>query len=399
MALYKYKVSDSGGVFSEITIDADSTEDSVVRLRSRGLTPLKFIGVVTANNKITPASLFRNDFSVLEFTDRLNPLLRAHIPLERALKIITDSYEDSAGRQVVANLRQGLHEGKIFSELIRSQEPRFPPMYANLLEAGEKTGCIPEVVAELHKYLTDSKELKDFLITCSIYPIIVLTVTFFVIVLLFTVFIPKFAKTFMEMGKELPALTKIMFEISNILTSYWWLWLLLAAAAVIAAIKVTSSESGKVWIDKNILNMPLIGVMVKTVDVNRFVRTIAILLNNHVPILDTIDIGRKILQNSYIRDSFSNVTHELKGGSKLSEALKKSPFIPLATIQLLKVGEESGNLGEVLTQAAEDHERKMKVKIRKLLALFEPVVILILAAIILCVVLSIFLAIFEMNQI
>jgi type II secretory pathway component PulF len=139
--------------------------------------------------------------------------------------------------------------------------------------------------------------------------------------------------------------------------------------------------------------------MVKTVDVNRFVRTIAILLNNHVPILDTIDIGRKILQNSYIRDSFSNVTHELKGGSKLSEALKKSPFIPLATIQLLKVGEESGNLGEVLTQAAEDHERKMKVKIRKLLALFEPVVILILAAIILCVVLSIFLAIFEMNQI
>lgn len=399
MALYKYKVSDSSGVFSEITIDADSADDSVVRLRSRGLTPLKFLGTVTAGKKITPASLFRNDFNVLEFTDRLNPLLRAHIPLEKALKIITDSYEDNDGKQIVSNLRQGLHEGKNFSELIRSQEPRFPSIYANLLEAGEKTGCIPEVVAELHKYLTDSKELKDFLITCSIYPVIVLTVTFFVIILLFTVFIPKFAKTFMEMGKELPALTKIMFEISNILTDYWWLWLLLAVSAVIAAVKVTGSEAGKVWIDEKILKAPLIGVMVKTVDVNRFVRTIAILLNNHVPILDAIDIGRKILQNSCIRDSFSNVTHELKGGSKLSEALKKSPFIPLATVQLLKVGEESGNLGEVLTQAAEDHERKMKVKIKKLLALFEPVVILILAAIILCVVLSIFLAIFEMNQI
>ncbi|MFA7231081.1 MAG: type II secretion system F family protein [Victivallaceae bacterium] len=400
MALYRYKASDAGGVAREITIEADSPEDSLSRLRSRGMVPLKYLGVVSSEKNTSKFKNFwRKEFNVYEFTDRLAPLMRAHIPLERALKIISESFEDESGKEIVVSLRQGLHEGKNFSDLIRSQEPRFPKLYGNLLEAGEKTGCIPEVVTELHKFLGDSKTLKDFLITSSIYPIIVLLVTAMVVILLFTVFIPKFARVFMDMGKELPLPTKIMLEISNILTGYWWLWLALIVIIVVAAVKTIKSPSGRVWIDKKILMVPVLGQMFKTVEMNRFVTTIAILMRNHVPILDAIDIGRKVIQNSAIYDSFSNVTHELKSGAKLSDALRKSQFMPIDTIQLLRVGEESGNLGDVLTQAAEDYERKMKVNIRKLLALFEPVVILIMATVILFVVISIFLAIFEMSEI
>jgi general secretion pathway protein F len=201
------------------------------------------------------------------------------------------------------------------------------------------------------------------------------------------------------MGKELPLPTQIMLGVSNLLTDYWWLWLTIIVAIVIAGIKIANNPEGQFWLDRQALKLPLFGTLIKTVDINRFIKTVAILLNNHVPILDAIEVGRKILQNRVIYESFNSITHELKSGSKLSEALSKSTFIPIDTIQLLKVGEESGNLGSILSQAADDHERRMKVKIKKLLALFEPVVILFLAVIILMVVLSIFLAIFEMNEI
>ncbi len=399
MALHKYKIAADSGMTKDMVIEAESRDESLTRLRAKGFVPVKYCGTETSGKSLPSLRSFRDRFNVYEFTDRLAPLLKSHIPIEYALRIIAESMENEENRQIVIDIRRGLHEGKNFSELVRNHGPRFPKLYANLLEAGEKTGCIPEVVAELQKFLNSGRETRDFLITCSIYPVIVLAITGMVILLLFTVFIPRFATVFQEMGRELPLPTRMMMFVSNLLTGFWWLWLILLALAAAGIAQLFQRPAGKYWVAGKMLALPVIGPLVRAVEMNRFVRTIAILLKNHVPLLETIEVGRKVIQNPLIGESFANVSHELRSGAKLSDALRKSSYIPVDTIQLLKVGEESGNLGEVLAQAADEHENKLKVRIKRLLALFEPVVILLLASVILMVVISIFMAIFEMNEI
>lgn len=400
MSVYKYKAADSTGSIREVLIEGDTEADALNRLRSRGFIPLRCLGLASAGGSFTLGRLLGNrGFNVYDFTDRLVPLLKAHIPLERALEIISEGMTEKNGKPTVVALRRGLHEGKKFSELIRSCEPQFPKLYANLVETGEKTGCLPEVMIELQHFLNDSRELREFIITSSIYPLIVLSITFLVIILLFTVFIPRFANIFVEMGKELPLPTAILMNIGNWTIDLWWLWGIIIVALIVVFSRIHREGPVKNWWDKFILKLPIFGALTNAAEMNRFIKTIAILIKNHVGLLETVDIGKRVIQNNSVRTTFSDLAHELRSGSGLSEALKKSSYMPVEALQMLKVGEESGQMGEMLGEASEELERRMKVKIKRLLALFEPAVILFLASIITLVIISIFMAILEMNEI
>jgi general secretion pathway protein F len=336
MPLFKYKVAGANGKTSEMLIEGDSQPDSLSRLRSRGLIPVECYGQVE-NYSSQEAGHFwqRSSFDACAFTNRLAPLLKAHVPLERALGIIADGAENSKDRHVVNDLRRGLHEGKKMSALIRDQGKRFPGLYANLLEAGEETGALEDVVSELQRYLNERKELKEFLVTSSIYPVIVLAVTLFVVILLFTVFIPRFAQIFEDMGKALPLPTKIMLEISNLSTGLWWLWILIIAGISWGISRIKKGGKAGRWWDNFILQAPLIGGLIKLIELCRFLRTLAVLVKNHVHLLRTVNISSRIIQNSIIADSLGGIASELRGGSKLSGALKKNKFVPLQVIQML----------------------------------------------------------------
>ncbi len=397
--LFKYKAADNTGKVSEVLIEGDNENDSLSRLRSRGLMPLQCYGAVSAERGTALGISLDKGFNANEFTNRLVPLLQAHIPLERALGIIADGTERAADKDVVNSLRRGLHEGKKFSELIRGHGDRFPRLYANLAETGEETGCLTEVMVELQRFLNDSKELKDFLITSSIYPFIVLAVTFGVLIMVFTVFIPRFARIFVDMGKALPLPTQLMLDFSRLVTATWWLWPLLIAGAFYFFAQVRKGGKAREFWDKALLKIPLVGGLVQAVEISRFIRTLAILIKNHVHLLETIRIATKVVQNQLIAASLSGLSAELRGGTKLSGALRRSPYIPAVVLQMLQVGEESGTVGEMLDKVAEEQEKQIKIKIKRLLALFEPAVIVFLALTVFVVVISIFLAIMEMNNV
>jgi len=397
MGLFKYKAADASGNISEVLIEGDSEADSLGRLRRRGLSPLQCLGEAESVTRLS-WSLFGGGFNVYEFTNRLAPLLKANIPLERALGIIADGCDGERKKEVVVALRRGLHEGKKFSDLIRRQGSRFPPLYANLVETGEETGCLPEVLQELQRFLNDSKELKDFVVTSSIYPAIVLTVTLGVIVLLFTVFIPRFSKIFVDMGRQLPLPTEIMLQISNLFTMFWFVWPLLIGGLIYYILQVKKGGPARRHWEQLSLRIPLFGPLVIAVEMSRFLRTLAIMIKNHVHLLETVRIAGRVIQNHKIEESFAHVNTELRSGAKLSAALGKSPYFPATALQMLKVGEESGNPGDMLYQVAEQHEKELKVRIKRLLALFEPAVIVFLALTVFMVVVSIFLAIMEMNE-
>jgi len=400
MPLYRYKVCDNSGKISDITIEGDSQKDAVRRIGMRNLRPLECKGEAAVNQSGGMASsLFkRHGFDYYDFTDNLVPLLKAHIPLEKALGMLVDSATDELSRDVALRIRKGLHEGKKLSELIRSHGSMFPRIYANLVEAGEESGALPEVMIELQRFLNERKETKEFLVTSSIYPLIILSVTLGVITLLFTVFIPRFSKVFLDMGKDLPGPTQAMVVVSHTITSLWWLWLVVVVLLVWAARSIMKGGTMKLWWDHFIVHIPVLGPLIQIMEVSRFFRTLAVLINNHVHILNSVTIASRVIGNITILETISSISSGLRGGTKLSQTLSKSRFVPKTAVQMIKVGEESGKLGRMLDQVAERYEAIMKVKIKRLLALFEPVVILFLSFIVLTVVVSIFMAILEMSD-
>ena len=397
MALYKYLAAAPGEGAQEMLIEADSERESLDKLRRRGLIPVKCFGEMS-ERRVSGFSLHKRKINVYEFTRQLSPLLRAHIPLEKALAIIAEGTVEKEQKDFVVSLRQGLHEGKKFSELVRSHGTLFPSYYANLIESGEETGCLPEVVQELHKFMGESKELRDFIVSSSVYPVAILIIVLIVTVLLFTVFVPKFAKTFESMGRELPGAMSALVGFGNFA---WWAWWMIPLALVVAwyALKhLLGEEELKRRVSAMMIKLPLFGNILVDLEMCKYLRTLAILIANHVEIIRTVRIAGKIIANPTVAAEFSEVGRKLKSGEKLSAVFSDNKFIPPGTVPMLRVGEESGTVGDMLDNIAGNLEADTRLKIKRLLSLFEPFVIVFLAVIVLIVVVSIFVAMMEINS-
>ena len=398
MAQFKYKIAESDGSMQEIIVEAATQDDALNKLWLRKVMVIRFLGEVDYASGNGFLGIGGKKFDVCEFTGRLVPLLNAHIPLEKGLHMLLDG---SSGREaeVINRLRVGLREGQKFSEIVRMQGKLFPPLYSNLLEAGEETGSLPGVMKELQSFLNAKKDLRDFLITSSIYPLLVLGVTFVVMILMFVVFIPYFSRMLLDMGRPLPLPMRMLQMVSDFFTTLWWFWPILAGGIVLFVIRVKTHPATRVWLDKQILKIPVVNKLVIDAEISRFFRTLAILIQNHVHLLTTVRIAENVLANRVIQDSFKHVSLDLRSGLMLSATLKKSDLIPPIALQMIQVGEDSGDIGPMLNEVATMQEQRLRTKIKRLLSLFEPAVIVFLAITILIVVLAIFLAIMEMNEI
>lgn len=398
MPKLRYTILTATGVTKEVSIDAIDDATARRQLRRQGSIVVHALGEAGANGKRRFGLSHSQRFDVYTFANRLSPLLSAGIPLEHGLAVLEEGCKDEE-RNIVLKLRRGLHEGKKFSQLTREMPEYFSPLFSGLIETGEESGCLPEVTRELRRFLKESKEFREFVLTSSIYPAIVISVTFLVVVLLFTVFIPRFAKIFEELGREMPFLTRSMLGVGNLMQSVWWLWPLLIAGGIILYRKSRRAGRLKAAKDRFLLRLPLLGGIIVAVQTGRFLRTLSIMVKNHVQLLPAVRISRKVIENDVIRESFASVEERLRGGSRLSVILSASPYMPPGSIAMLKIAEESGEIGEMLERIAEESEEDIRVRVKRLLAFLEPGIILLLAGVVLLVVLSIFLAIMDMNVI
>ena len=398
MALYKYLAAAKGEQPHDMLIEADNEKEALSKLRSRHVMPVRFYGEVSVGGG--GRLMFRRSrIATYDFTRQLAPLLDSFIPLEKALGIIAESAVEPEQRDFVNSLRQGLHEGKKFSELVRSHGSLFPGYYANLIESGEETGCLPEVVGQLYKFMGESKELKDFIISSSIYPLAILSITLVVTVLLFTVFVPRFAKIFQDIGREMPPSMNFLLGVSAFASWAWWL-IPCAAVGIWTGLKrFFGAEAFHYNYSKFLLSLPLFGRIIVDLEMCKYIRTLSILIANHVEIIRTVKISGRIIHNPVIAKAFADIARKLKGGAKLSAALAGNRFVPSGMVPMLRVGEESGMVGEMLSRIATHLESDTRLKIKRLLSLFEPAVIVFLALVVLVVVVSIFVAMMEINSI
>ena len=397
MPLFRFKAADRSGAVIETVIEGESQADAVRRLKTRSLTPIDFLG--EGDGAGSKKSLFsRSKFNVFEFTDRLVPLLDAGIPLEKSLAIIEDTMEKEEDVTFVRDMRQGLHEGRKFSQLIRDRGSMFPRVYGNIVEVGEEAGALPLVLKQMQEYLKERKEMRSYVVSASIYPAVIGLVSFGVVLFLLGYIVPKFAKIFEESSKEPAATTKLLLNFSWAVQNYWYLILLVMALLIMIPVFMVRNENYRQHWEKFLLKVPFLKTLIITSNIATLVKTMAVMLKSGVHLLQAVQISARVIPNMVIRDSISNVASRLRQGEKLSHALSQSEYLPKLVTRMLAVGEETGNVEDMMERVGTRYESELRSKIKTLLNMFEPAVIIVLGGIIAFIVVTMFLAISDVMK-
>ena len=397
MPLFRFKAADRSGAVIETVIEGESQNDAVRRLRMRSLTPIDFLG--EGEGESTSKGFFQGSrFNVVEFTERLVPLLEAGIPLERSLAIIEETMEKPRDASFIRDMRQGLHEGRKFSQLIRDRGNMFPRLYANIVEVGEEAGALPQVLKQLQSYLNERKEMRSYVVGASIYPCAIAFVSFGVVMFLLGYIVPKFGKILAKGRKEPAAVTQFLLDLSWFVNNYWYIVVLFMALIIFIPIYFSRNETYREYWDSFLLKIPFVGKIVVTSNVASLVKTLSVMLKSGVHLLQAVQISARVIPNSVVRNSISSVASRLRQGEKLSHALAQSEYLPKLVIKMLAVGEETGNVEDMMERVGTRYEVDLRNKIKALLNLFEPVVIVCLGGIIAFIVVTMFLAISDISK-
>ena len=295
------------------------------------------------------------------------------------------------------DLRRGLHEGRKLSDLIRERSRIFPPLYAGVVEAGEEAGALPQVMGELRRFLTEAAELKSFIISAAVYPAFIALSGVIMLVFILGVIVPKFAASLAGAGIQSTA-TDVLLAMSGFLHSWWWTSLVLLAAIVYVIMQIRKPDTAiRSAYDSAILKVPIIGKLVLYSNIARLCRTMAILMRSGVHLLNTVSIANRVVQNKTISASITGLAGDLRQGQKLSAALSASKYIPSLMLKMIGVGEETGAVETMLERVADRYEADMRKSIKRLLSLFEPIVIVVLGISVGSIVLLMFMAIMDMQ--
>ena len=332
------------------------------------------------------------------FAEDLGLLLKAGVPLNRALVILVELVEKPLFSRVMESLREQVKEGSTFWEALRSHPQIFPPVFIGMVRAGESGGILDAALGRLALYLNGIRELKEFLIGAMIYPMILTLTTGASIILLLAFVLPKFAAIFADMGVALPTATRLMLSCGNFMQNWWWALGLGVLAVIWGYRQFYRSSQGRLLIDRFKLRLPLFGSIFIKVDLARFFRTLGAMLASGVPILEALHVVGGVINNQILEQKVAHLQDELRQGAIISQVLAADPVFPSLAVHMIGVGEETGNLDEMLEKLAEMYDRELKVTIKALTSLFEPLVILFMGLVIGAIVVSMLMAIFSVNE-
>jgi general secretion pathway protein F len=402
MPLYIYKAVNREGETIEEQREAADEGSLLLALQGEGLLPIRI-----SPAKSRPLALLRlgrrgariSHKQISLFTRELLTLLQAGLPLDRALVVLLDlTAREPEFNAMIGKILDKVKGGAQLSDALDAQGGVFSRFYLNLIRAGEAGGALEVVLERLTQFLESSKELRDTVTTALIYPAILVTMAVGSLLLLLTFVVPQFTEMFENAGKELPVPTQIVVGTAEAIRSYWWT-LIPVAAGVVAWVRYQRADPVRrlAW-DGWMLKLPLFGDLVLKLQVASFSRTLATLLSNGVPLLAGLSIVKETLNNRVVAEKIGLAAESLKRGGGLSAPLMEAELFPSLAMQMIKLGEESGHLAEMLDRVAVVYDKEIKISIQRLLALLEPVLIVGLGIMIGGIIMSIMLAILSVND-
>ena len=400
MPHFSYKAIGRDGKTLDGTIEADGLELASRQLRGQGLTLLKLEAGATAAaalpGKMTGKPPGRQE--VLSMTSELAVLLRAGLPLDRALKVLIDMAAQPGMNQLLNDLLTAVKGGKALSSALQPYEKVFGSFYINMVRSGEASGHLSEVLDRLVEYLENAKTNRDTVISALIYPAILAVVAILSIVVMLGFVVPQFETLFEDMGDALPPLTQMVIGAADFIKSYGWLVLIIAIGAGLYLRSWTATEDGKISLHQRMLKMPLAGGIIFQFEVSKFARTVGTLLTNGVSLLKAISIAIDTVDNRVIKEALQVLPPAVKAGKRMSVALEETDMFTPMVIQMTRVGEESGSLDQMMLELAKVFDNQVQSGVKRGLALLEPVLILTMGFIIAVIIIAILMGILSVND-
>ena len=400
MASFHCKAVHANGDSIDEIREAACVENIVNDLQSNGYVPIRVVPANTFSLRIMREGKGHlKNTQVLLFTQELASLLGAGLPLDHALTTMLDLTEElPAVHRIVDGVLKQVKQGVALSDALEQQAGGFSSFYLGIIKAGEAGGDVAGSCQELADYLEKMATLRSTVVSALVYPAILLFTSIASIVLLMTLVLPQFSELFADAGKQLPMPTLVVMSISSALQQYWWLLVFLFIGIMLLIQHVSQTPLLRYKWDKRCLNMPAVGSLIKKIEVTRFSHTLSSLLAKGVPLLDALTIVKTTMSNRVMVELMDSVRQHLKQGKLISTALEGSNAFPKLAVQMIKLGEETGDLKNILDRLSITYDREVKVSIERLMALFEPILILVLGVIIAGIIFSVLMAIVSIND-
>ena len=401
MALYSYRASSSGGETLQGEMEAEDTRQVIIELQREQLIPLQVKRVTGLRGILRYGASREKKISrkqILAFAKELATLLKAGMPLEGALSLMARLSSDEAMSEVIDSLNESIKGGATFSRALEKHRDIFPRLFVSMIKAGEAGGLLGEALERITDYMERSQALRENVRSALIYPTILLVVAAISVMVLLVFVVPQFSQMFQDMGRELPLPTQVVLAAGDFLKGYWWLLLaVIFLGTALFRAWLEKADHRYRW-DRWILGLPLFGDLMLKVETARLSRTLASLLQNGLTLLNAVTLSQEVLNNRYIARGIEQAAQKLKQGKGLSAPLIEQKVLPELAIRMLQVGEESGEIGAMLTDVADVYDREVRETVQRLLTLVEPVLIVGLGLIIAGIIISILLAMLSVND-
>lgn len=394
MAIFSYRATTMDGVIVEGVVEAKDEGSAIERLKNTGVIPLNITAPKESIKKRFSLKPSKGD--LLTFTTELSALLSAGLPLDRSLNILSEISESKEMKNIVQSILKSIREGNSFSDALQKHPKVFPRLYTNMIRAGEAGGVLDIVLDKLNEYLESAKELKEHVFSSMIYPAILIATGSISIAVLLIYVLPKFNTIFAELGSSLPLPTQILLGFSNTLKSNWWIALSIIVAGWIILKNYIKTDTGRYRWD--VFKLKLMGEVIRKLETARFCRTLGTLLRSGVPLIQALNNSKDVISNQVIASAIDAVSKGAKEGKGIAIPLSSANVFPPLALSMIKVGEETGQLDNMLMKVASTYEKSLKVAIKRFVSILEPAMILGMGLIIGFIVVAMLMAIFSITE-
>jgi general secretion pathway protein F len=419
MPIFQYKAFAAGGAVTTGVIDADTSREARRRLRRDNLLVSEiqemrggrrtkstqpgaksgFLEKLRRSRQATATPSMRNLEILASVTRQMGTLLGSGIPLAETLKAMIEQAEQRSTETMFREIRERINQGSSLADALGEHPTMFGELYVNMVRAGEATGNVDVVLSRLADYLQAQRALRRKVVSALTYPVMMIGIGLIVVSILMTVVVPKITGMLTDTGQTLPTPTKVLIFISDLFKNYW-----LVGAAFVAVVSYTveriykRSSKGRLFIDRNLLRVPVLGDLLRKQAVSRFTRTLSTLLQSGVPAVNSLEITRTVVGNRVIADATEHIRQRILEGTDIATPLKATGAFPALVGYMVNVGEQSGQLEQMLDRIATSYDEEIDIATERLTSVLEPIMIVLLAVIVGYIVVAIVLPILQIGQ-
>ncbi|MEW6273153.1 MAG: type II secretion system inner membrane protein GspF [Thermodesulfobacteriota bacterium] len=401
MPVFAYRGLTAAGRNVQGVIDADSARGARLRLRRDGIYPTEVSEERGREPATAGLSLRRGprvsaaDLALV--SRQLSTLIAAGVPVVEALAAVGEQSDRPALTQVLSHVRDQVTQGTPLATALAEFPTVFPELYVGMVRAGEAAGALDLVLERLATYTEAQTRLTSRVRNALAYPVLMTVVSTGIVAFLLGFVVPRVTRIFADQKQTLPLLTRALLGVSSAIASSWWLIALLLAGLVAWLVAARRRPQWRLWLDRKLLTLPLVGPLVTRVAVARFARTLATLLGNGIPLLQSLEVASGVAGNRALALAIDEARAAIREGQSIAAPLRQSGLIPPLVTHMIAVGERSGELEAMLGKVADGYEQEVESTLGTLTAVLEPVTIVVMGAIVLFIVLAILLPIFEIN--